>query len=65
MSELTEISDQFKGLQEKYKQYLPKVDSALIYDLFLRQTENPSVTPMYMVEVFTKPGVIQKRYENS
>ena len=57
MSELTEISDQFKGLQEKYKQYLPKVDSALIYDLFLRQTENPSVTPLYMVEVFTKPGV--------
>jgi len=55
MSELTEISDQFKGLQEKYKQYLPKVDSALIYDL--RQMENPSVTPMYMVEVFTKPGV--------
>jgi hypothetical protein len=57
MSELTEISDQFKGLQEKYKQYLPKVDSPLIYDLFLRQMENPSVTPMYMVEVFTKPGV--------
>jgi hypothetical protein len=57
MSELTEISDQFKGLQEKYKQYLPKVDSALTYDLFLRQMENPSVTPMYMVEVFTKPGV--------
>ncbi len=42
MSELTEISDQFKGLQEKYKQYLPKVDSALTYDLFLRQMENPS-----------------------
>ena len=57
MSELTKISDQFKELQEKYKQYLPKVDSALIYDLFLRQMENPSVTPMYMVEVFTKPGV--------
>jgi hypothetical protein len=57
MSELTEISDQFKGLQEKYKQYLPKVDSALTYDLFLRQMENPSVTPMYMVEVFTKPGL--------
>jgi hypothetical protein len=57
MSELIEISDQFKTLQQKYKQYLPKVDSALIYDLFLRQMENPSVTPMYMVEVFTKPGV--------
>jgi hypothetical protein len=56
MSELIEISDQFKRLQQKYKQYLPKVDSALIYDLFLRQMENPSVAPMYMVEVFTSPA---------
>jgi hypothetical protein len=57
MSELIETSDQFKRLQQKYKQYLPKVDPALIYDLFLRQMENKSVIPMYTVEVFTKPGV--------
>jgi Carboxypeptidase regulatory-like domain len=38
-------------------QYLPKVDPALLDDLLLRQMENPHVTPMYMIEVFTKPGL--------
>jgi hypothetical protein len=56
MSQLIEISNQFKELQEKYKEYLPKVDAALINDLLLHQMENPSVTPLYMVEIFTKPG---------
>jgi hypothetical protein len=56
MSQLIEISNQFKELQEKYKEYLPKVDPALINDLLLHQMENPSVTPLYMVEIFTKPG---------
>lgn len=44
-------------LQQKYWQYLPKVDPALIDDLLLRQMENPNVVPMYLVEVFTKPGL--------
>jgi hypothetical protein len=56
MSQLIEISNQFKELQEKYKEYLPKVDPALMNDVLLRQMENPSVTPLYMVEIFTKPG---------
>jgi hypothetical protein len=54
---LDELKDQFEELQKKYRQYLPKVDPALIDDLLLRQMENPHVTPMYMVEVFTKPGL--------
>lgn len=57
MSEVVEIKDQFLELQKKYRQYLPKVDPALIDDLLLRQVENPNVVPMYMVEVFTKPGL--------
>lgn len=57
MSEVVEIKDQFLELQNKYRQYLPKVDPALIDDLLLRQVENPNVVPMYMVEVFTKPGL--------
>ena len=57
MSEVLEIKDQFLELQKKYRQYLPKVDPALIDDLLLRQVENPNVVPMYMVEVFTKPGL--------
>jgi hypothetical protein len=54
---LDELKDQFEELQRKYRQYLPRVDPALIDDLLLRQMENPHVTPMYMVEVFTKPGL--------
>src|ERR671919_983648 len=57
MSELIEIKDQFLELQRKYQQYLPKVDPDLIDDLLLRQMENPRVAPMYMIEVFTKPGL--------
>jgi hypothetical protein len=57
MSEVIEIRDQFLELQKKYRQYLPKVDPALIDDLLLRQVENPNVVPMYMVEVFTRPGL--------
>jgi hypothetical protein len=56
MSQLIEIGNRFKELQEKYKKYLPRVDPELINDLLLRQMENPSVTPLYMVEIFTKPG---------
>jgi hypothetical protein len=62
MSQLIEeISNRFKELQQKYKEYLPKVDPALINDLLLQQMENPSVTPLYMVEIFTKPGTNLKQ----
>ncbi len=57
MSQLTEINNRFKELQEKYSQYLPKIDPALINDLLLRQIENPSVTPLFMVEIFLKSGI--------
>lgn len=60
-SELFEIKDQFEVLQKKYKQYLPNVDPALIADLLLRQMENPRSAPMYMVEMFTKPGVDREK----
>jgi len=56
-SEMLEIKDQFLELQKRYQKYLPKVDPELIDDLLLRQMENTGVTPIYMVEVFTKPGL--------
>ena len=56
-SEMLEIKDQFLELQKRYQKYLPKVDPELLDDLLLRQMENPEVTPIYMVEVFTKPGL--------
>ncbi len=55
-SQFAEINNQFRELQEKYNLYLPKVDPALINDLLLRQMENPSVIPLFMVELFIKPG---------
>lgn len=57
MSEAIEIRNHFEELQRKYQRYLPKVDPGLIDDLLLRQMENPGVLPIYMIEVFTKPGL--------
>lgn len=56
-TEPSEIRSRFEELQRRYREYLPKVDPALVDDLMLRQLENPSVTPIYMVEVFTKEGL--------
>ncbi len=56
-SEILEINDQFLELQRKYQKHLPKVDPELIDDLLLRMMENPKEQPMYLVEVFTQPGV--------
>lgn len=56
-SAMLEIKDQFLELQKKYQKHLPKVDPELIDDLLLRLMENPKVAPMYMIEVFTKPGL--------
>jgi hypothetical protein len=57
MSQLSEISNRFKELHGIYSKYLPKVDAALINDFLLRQIENPSVNPRFMIEVFIKPGI--------
>jgi carboxypeptidase family protein len=60
-SNLFELKGQFEELQKKYREYLPKVDPALIDDLLLRQMENPEAAPMYMVEVFLEPGIDGER----
>ncbi|HEX7033575.1 MAG TPA: carboxypeptidase-like regulatory domain-containing protein [Nitrososphaera sp.] len=64
MSEVLELKDRFLELQQKYRQHLPKVDPALIDDLLLRQMENPGVVPIYMVEVFTRPGLNVEEVRN-
>lgn len=60
-TEPSEIRSRFEELQRRYREYLPKVDPALVDDLMLRQLENPSVTPIYMVEVFTREGLDPER----
>lgn len=56
MSKLLDLKEQFERLQNKYQEYLPKVDADVINDLLIRQRENPVITPTYMLEVFTKEG---------
>jgi hypothetical protein len=62
--EKVEIKKRFEELQNKYQAYLPKVDPDLIHDLLTRQQENPQVTPIYMLEVFTKPGIDSQAARN-
>ena len=57
MSKLLDLKEQFEQLQNKYQEYLPKVDADVINDLLTRQRENPVITPIYMLEVFTKEGI--------
>jgi hypothetical protein len=54
---LQEIKKVYRGLQTLFETYLPKADPALIHDLLVREQQNPKVTPFYMVEIFTKPGI--------
>ena len=62
--EIEEIKKEFRDLQNKYQEYLSKVDPDLIYDLLINAQENPKVTPMYTLEVFTKPGADSQAVRN-
>jgi hypothetical protein len=53
-AELNALVLQSIKLQEIYDGVFPKVDPRLVRDLFERMTQNPSIKPLYTVEVFTK-----------
>ena len=55
--EIKEIKRVYAGLETLYHTYFPKSDPSLIHDLLWRLKKNPNITPIYMVEVFTKTGV--------
>lgn len=55
-SQIREIKRVFAGLQTQYHTAFPKSDTHLIHDLLRRLARSPEITPMYMVEVFTKKG---------
>ena len=55
--EIKEIKRVFAGLQTLYRTSFPKSEPSLIHDLLRRLQKNPNIRPIYMVEVFTKPGV--------
>jgi hypothetical protein len=64
MSELQEIRRVFQGLQTLYETYFPKADPVLVHDLLTREQENPKNIPLYMVEIFTKPGIDSELIKN-
>ena len=55
--EIKEINRVYAGLETLYHTYFPKSDPSFIDDLLRRFHKNPNIPPIYMVEVFTKPGV--------
>src|SRR6266567_1055101 len=55
--EIKELNRVYAGLETLYHTYFPKSDPSLIDDLLRRLQKNPNIPPIYMVEVFTKPGV--------
>ena len=55
--EIQRIRKHFDDLQGLFQRYLPNVDPDLIYDLLTRLRENPSATPTYTLEVYTKKEV--------
>jgi hypothetical protein len=62
MSEISEIRQEFQRMRKSYAENLPKVDPVLLEDLLLRQLEDPTVEPMYMVQFSTVyPGWYEGR----
>jgi hypothetical protein len=55
--EIKEIIRVYAGLETLYQAYFSKTEPYLIHDLLRRLKKNPDIPPIYMVEVFTKPGV--------
>jgi hypothetical protein len=54
--EIKEIKRVYSGLETMYRTYFPKSDPSLIDDLLRRFEKNPDISPIYMVEVFTRAG---------
>jgi hypothetical protein len=63
-SQIKEIKRVFAGLQTLYHTAFPKSDPYLIHDLLRRLARNPEITPIYMVEVFTRKGMNPEAAKN-
>lgn len=55
--EVKEIKRVYAGLHSLYHTYFPKSDPSLVHDLLRRSEKYPDLTPIYMVEVFTRSGI--------
>jgi hypothetical protein len=52
MSDLQELRENFKRIQESLLKVFPKVDPQLLVDLLLREQQDPLNAPIYTLEVF-------------
>ncbi|HVX01605.1 MAG TPA: hypothetical protein VHA09_00465 [Nitrososphaera sp.] len=57
MSAIDETKQAYRDLQEKYNKNFPKVRTELLNNLLHHLNANPSDDPIFMVEVFTRPGL--------
>lgn len=64
MSAVEETKMAFKELHDIYRKHFPKVDLAPMNSLLARQMEKPSEEPIFMLEVFTKPGLDTAQVRN-
>ena len=56
MSDLQELRENFKKIQETFSKSFPKVDPQLVVDLLLKEQQDPNNAPIYTLEVFMKTG---------
>ena len=61
---ITRDKKKISGIAEQVSGTPSKSWPNLIHDLLTRQQENPQVSPMYMLEVFTKPGIDSQAARN-
>jgi len=54
MSDLDELRQNFRKIQESFSRVLPKVDPQLLVDLLIREQQDPNNLPIYTLEVFMK-----------
>ena len=56
MSDLDELRQNFRKIQESFSRVLPKVDPQLLVDILIREQQDPKNAPIYTLEVFMKKG---------
>jgi len=56
LSDLEELRENFKRIQESFSRIFPKVDPQLLIDLLLKEQQDPNNAPIYTLEVFMKKG---------
>ena len=62
--EFPELQRNFARVQKLFSSVLPKVNPDLLIDLLKRQLEDPTNSPFYTLEVFTKESVNTEEVRN-